>query len=183
MLTYNHDSNKFLVFNNWVDGIAGLTSQINKIITAPARYKKAQNIDALSDQRRQALVAAVITQVHVAAARYDTLANEHKDQTRSVNHAQAILNRTANFNDVGLISNAELISTKVDSNIAKINRAFAYADAQDAYGRFINTLGIDLWDEGNPDLSIENYAAQIRNNLDNANVITTSKTEDKMVES
>lgn len=174
LLTYNYDLNKFLVYNSWVDGIAGLTSSINKIITAPTRYKKAQNIDLLSDQRRQALVAAIITQVHVAMARYDTLSDEYAEQKQLVAHANKILDRAQNFNKVGLMSKAELLSMQVDASIANINKAFAYADAQDAYGRFINTLGIDLWDENNPNLSIENYADQIRQNLNDANIIAHS---------
>ncbi|MEZ5902934.1 MAG: TolC family protein [Alphaproteobacteria bacterium] len=183
LLTGNYDSNKFLVYNNWVDGIAGLTASINKIFTAPTRYKKAKNIDALSDQRRQALVAAIITQVHVAASRYNTLENAYQEQTKSVGHAQKILKRATDYKDVGLMSKAELLNTEVDYNIANINRAFAFADAQDAYGRFINTLGIDLWDENNPDLSIENYANQIRKNLDASNLVKTTATRNELAES
>ncbi len=181
LLTYNYDSNKFLVYNNWFDGIAGLTSSINKIFTAPARYKKAQNIDQLSDQRRQALVAAIITQVHVAAARYDSLSKVYEEQIESVAHAQDILDRAQNFNQVGLMSKADLINMEVDSSIANINKAFAYADAQDAYGRLINTLGIDLWDEQKPDLSIENYAEQIRKNLNNIGQMAVATVNEKMV--
>jgi outer membrane protein TolC len=166
LLTWNYDSNRFLVENTWVDGIVGLTASINNIITAPTRYRKAQNIDLLSDKRRQALLAAIITQVHVAASRYEMLANIHEEQQKSFEHAQDILKRAADYKDVGLMAQTELLSTEIDYNIANINQAFAFADAQDAYGRFVNTLGVDLWDEINPDLSLENYAAQIRKNLD-----------------
>ncbi len=182
LLTYNYDSNKFLVYNSWVDGIVGLTSSINKIFTAPTRYKKAQNIDLLSDQRRQALIAAIITQVHVAMARYDTLSDEYIKQKQIVAHANKILDRAQNFNQVGLMSKAELLSMQVNASIANINKSFAYADAQDAYGRFINTLGIDLWDENNPDLSIENYAEQIRQNLNDANIVAASLYSKEVVE-
>lgn len=171
LLTYNYDSNKFLVDNNWLDGITGITSSINKIITAPARYKKAQNIDALSDQRRQALVAAIITQVHVSMARYNSLNAEYAAQAQSMEHAENILKRAQDYKDTGLMSKAELLNVEIDSSISAINRAFAYADAQDAYGRFVNTLGIDLWDEQNPDLSIENYADQIRKNLNRSDIL------------
>jgi len=179
LLTYNYDSNKFLVDNTWVDGIGGITSSINKIITAPTRYKKAQNIDALSDQRRQALMAAIITQVHVATARYESLSLEYEAQNEAVQHAQSILKRAKDYSDTGLMSKAELLNVEIDSKIATINKAFAYADAQDAYGRFINTLGIDLWDEKNPDLTFENYADQIRKNMNSPDLleIVDSNTE------
>ncbi len=183
LFTYNRDSNKFLVFNNWVDGIAGLTASINRIITAPARYKRAQNVDLLADKRRQALIAAIITQVHVSLARYDTLSNDYAAQAEMVNHSNDILKRAQDYNDAGLMSEAELLNMKIDSNVATINRAFAYADVQDAYGRFINTLGIDLWDENSPDLSMEEYARQIRTHLNNAGIIPISNDIPKAVSS
>ena len=109
------------------------------------------------------------------------LGNAYQEQTKSVKHAQKILKRAVDYNDVGLMSKAELLNTEVDYNIANINRAFAFADAQDAYGRLINTLGIDLWDEKNPDFSIENYAAQIRKNLDKSNLVKTTATQNELV--
>ncbi len=183
LLTYNHDSNKFLVFNNWVDGIVGLTASINKIITAPTRYKRAQNIDLLSDKRRQALIAAVITQVHVSLARYESLSDDYVAQIDMVNHSEDILKRAQDYNTTGLMSKSDLLNMQIDSSIATINRAFAYADAQDAYGRFINTLGIDLWDENNPDLNIENYAEQIRSRLNDSNITNVSDTVTELVKS
>ena len=183
LLTYNHDSNKFLVFNNWVDGIVGLTASINKIITAPTRYKRAQNIDLLSDKRRQALIAAVITQVHVSLARYESLSDDYVAQIDMVNHSEDILKRAQDYNTTGLMSKSDLLNMQIDSSIATINRAFAYADAQDAYGRFINTLGIDLWDENNPDLNIENYAEQIRSRLSDSNITNVSDTVTELVKS
>ena len=175
LLTYNYDSNKYLVYSSWVDSIAGITASINKIITAPTRYKRAQNIDLLADKRRQALIAAIITQVHVARARYDSLAEEYADQTQAIAHSKSVLKRAKDYNDTGLMSKVELLNVKIDSSIAAINKAFAFADAQDAYGRFINTLGVDLWDEGNPDVTIQDYAEQIRKNLYNTEAIVLTE--------
>jgi len=95
ILTYNYDSNKFLAYNNWFDGIAGLTQSINKIITAPARYDRAKNLDLLADSRRQALLAAVITQVHVAKARYDFLQKAYGETEKINTTSQDILTRVS----------------------------------------------------------------------------------------
>ena len=171
LLTYNYDSNKFLVFNNWVDGIAGLTSSINRIITAPARHQRAQNVDLLADKRRQALIAAIITQVHVSKARYESLSGDYVGQTEMVDHSNDILKRARDYNETGLMSKAELLDRKIDSNTAAINRAFAYVEAQDAYARFINTLGIDLWDENSSNLSLDDYAKQIRSRLNTSGIM------------
>lgn len=176
LMTYNYDSNKFLVYNSWVDSIAGITAAINKIITAPTRHQRAKNIDVLADKRRQALIAAVITQVHVARARYDSLSNEYASHSQSINHTRSILKRANDYKDTGLMSKEELLNVEIDYNIAAINKAYAYADAQDAYARFINTLGVDLWDEKNADLSLQEYAAQIRKNMNLSNLLVASNT-------
>ncbi|HIF25168.1 MAG TPA: TolC family protein [Micavibrio sp.] len=170
LFTYNYDSNKYLAYNNWIDGIVGLTQSINKIITAPARYDRAENVDLLADKRRQALIAAVITQIHVAKARYDALSEIYDENEKSAEDAKEILERAYNYKGVGLMSDAELLNVKIDSTITLINRAFAFSEVQDAYGRFVTTMGVDLWDADDAGLSVPDYAKQIRKNLDDDNL-------------
>ena len=170
LFNYNYDSNSFLVYPKWTDGIIGLTQSINKILTAPVRYMRAKNMDSLADKRRQALVAAVITQVHVARSRYDFLSQAYLESKQADSNANDILKRARSFKDSGLMSGAELLNVEVDSNVARVNRAFAYADAQSAYGHFITTLGVDLWDADDAGLSVPEYAQQISKNLADKNL-------------
>ena len=72
------------------------------------------------------------------------------------------------------MSDAELLNVKVDSTITLINRAFAFSEAQDAYGRFVTTMGVDLWDAGDAGLTVPDYAKQIRKNLDDENLFVMS---------
>ncbi len=181
LFSYNYDSNKYLVENTWIDGIVGLTATINKIITAPARYSRAKNVDLLADKRRQALVAAVVTQIYVSKARYDSLSYEYAEQDKNSKNADAVLKRAKNYNDAGLMSKAELLNVSIDSSIADINTALAYSDAQDAYGRFITTLGVDLWDADDAGLGVPDFAHQIRKNLDSSDIFLTSGLEQKKV--
>lgn len=174
LFTYNYDSNRYLVYDRWVDGVISITQTINKIITAPARYNRAKDVDELADQRRQALVAAVMTQVHVAKARYDYLADVYKENSENANNADDVLNRARNYKDTGLMSDADLLNVRIDSEITRINKALAYADAQDAYGRFITTLGIDLWNADDAGLSVPEFARQIRGNLENENIFVSA---------
>lgn len=165
LFTHNYDSNSFLVYHNWVDGIIGLTQSINKIFTLPARLNRAKNMDQLADKRRQALVAAVMTQVQVAKTRYDFLSDVYRESAKSSKNSYDTLQRARDYRQSGLSSGAQLLDTQIDSGIAAINRAFAYADAQDAYVRFVNSLGIDLWDANDKGLSVPELARQIKKNL------------------
>jgi len=174
LFTYNYDSNSFLVYDKWIDGVIGITQAINRIITAPARYSRAKNVDTLADKRRQALVAAMITQVHVAKTRYDFLTQAYLENEKAADNANAILKRAQDFKDTGMMSGAQLLNVKIDSGLAIINMALAYADAQDSYGRFITTLGIDLWDADEAGLSVPDFARQIRDNLADENIFLTA---------
>lgn len=177
LFTYNYDSNNFLVYNRWIDSIVGLTASINKIITAPTRYKRAQNLDQLADRRREALIAAVITQVHVARARYDVLAQEYAETSVTVKNSEDAIKRAAAMTETGMMSKSQLLNIKIDASIAAVNLAFAYSDAQDAYGKFINTLGIDLWDAGDIGMSVPEFAGQIKKNLADENIFLISSAE------
>lgn len=167
---YNKDSNQYLAEPEWVDWTLGLTQSITKLITLPARHERAVHVDELSDKRRQALVAAIITQVHVSKARFDFLANSYNEMHDADLNNQEILKRAENFNKVGMMSAPDMLSAEISARVSHINKAFAYTGVQDAYGRFINTMGVDLWDADNAGLSVPDFAKQLRKNLDNEEI-------------
>ncbi len=174
IFSYNRDSNSFLSYNSWVDGIGSITHAINKIITAPSRIKRAQNLDELADKRRHALLAAIITQVYVARARYDFLAYAYGEYERVADNASQILKRAKDFSTAGLMSGEEFLNVTIDESIADINRALAYAEAQDAYGRLITTLGVDLWEADAAGQNVPAFARHIRKKLSDKNIFLTA---------
>lgn len=167
LLGYNKDSNSFLANKTWIDGTLGLSQSITKIMTLPARHERAKHVDELADKRRQALIAAIITQVHVSKARYDFLANSYEENHLADKNNQEILSRAINFEKVGMMSKPDLLNAQIDARISYINKAFAYANVQDAYGRFITTIGVDLWEADNAGLSIPEFAKQLKQKLSN----------------
>lgn len=179
ILGFNRDSNSFLAEKSWVDGTVGLTQSITKIITAPARYNRAKNVDELADRRREALVAAIMTQVHVARARYDMLAEAHRISEETDVSTQEIFSRAANFQTVGMMSKPELLDKEMDATISRINRIFSYVGAQDAYGRMIATMGVDLWDADNAGLTVPDFARQIKKNLSREEIFASGTVDAK----
>lgn len=177
VLGFNHDSNSFLAYKSWIDGVIGLTQSINKIITAPARYDRAKKSDELADRRRQALVAAIITQVHVAKARYDFLSEVYGQAEAAFDNADSVLKRAEDFKEAGLMSRPKLLNVKIDETVAAVNRALSYAYAQEAYGRFINTMGVDIWDADNAGLDVPDFAKQIRKNLSRDDLFLSTKVD------
>lgn len=166
VLGFNRDSNKYLANSSWVDGTMALTASITKLLTLPARYNRAQNIDELSDRRRQALVAAVLTQVHVSKARFDYLNEAYQEAVEADDGKQEILTRAENFQKVGMMSQPEALNARIEAAISGVNRAFSYANLQDSYGRFVTTMGVDLWDADDANLTVPDFAKQLKRKLE-----------------
>lgn len=179
-LSYNRDNNQFLVDQEWTSITAAIVQNITKILTLPARHRKAKDEKTLTDKRRQALVAAVITQVHVAERRlrfyksyYDaTLENDETSQQTAL--------RAQHFEKAGMMSRPELTSASVDAGISTVNRLLSYAQAQEAYGLLLNTLGLDLWGNASG-IAVPELAGELRKNLDafEATVLETKEPAEK----
>ncbi|MEZ0260533.1 MAG: TolC family protein [Alphaproteobacteria bacterium] len=164
-LAFNHDNNDFLVDKNWLSLTGTIAQSITKILTAPARIGHAKTNVGLADARRQALLAAVITQVHVAKMRFDQLADSYDTVVDIESNKKAELVRARSFRDTGMMSNTELAQTEVDATLARANRAIAYAAAQEAYGQLLNTLGVDLWSSKTGGMTVPQLAGEVKRKL------------------
>ena len=181
LFTGNRDTNSFLAEKSWVDGTVSLSQSITKLLTLPARHERATHVDELSDKRRHALVAAIITQVHVSKARYDYLASAYNDIVLADDNNQQILKRAENFGSVGMLSAPEVLNAKIDANVSYINKAFSFANVQDSYGRLIMTMGVDLWDADNAGLTVPEFAKQLKKNLSSEKIFAASAPADARV--
>jgi outer membrane protein TolC len=171
---YNKDTNQYLAEPEWVDWTLSLTQSITKLITLPARHQRAVDVDELSDKRRHALVAAIITQVHVSKARYEFLSNSYNEMHEADLNNQQILKRAEDFSKVGMMAGPDLLNAEIDASVSHINKAFAYANVQDSYARFINTMGVDIWDADNAGLTVPDFAQQLKKNLANEEIFVAS---------
>ena len=167
-LDYNHDHNRYLSDPEWISITGSLIQNITKILTAPARYGKAKEEVRMADTRRQALVAAVLTQVHVARERFGYYSDSYNLVVATEDNKLRQMRRAEAFENAGLMGQTQMVGARLDAGIAQLNRVIAYAGAQEAYGRLIDTLGIDLWGEGQTDgMSIPELAAALKENLSN----------------
>ena len=161
----NHDENRFLVDERWLSLTATLTASLTKILTLPARHRKAENEQKLAEQRRLALLAAVMTQVHVAKARLDFVSEQY-DMVREVEeHKKKILHRALSFEQVGLMGGAELMAARIDHEVAGLNKVMSYVSAQEAFGQFLGTMGFDIWAQAKDDMNVEELAVVVKDGL------------------
>lgn len=144
LYSYNYDSNRFLVDNNWSDINASITQSVISILTLPKRYKAAKNRQALADAQRLALTAAIIAQTHIAKLRIDIAKNNFQDaymlyknaRIKAISDTQRRFEGTVSGYDK-TVSNAELV-------IQQIRKDLAYAELQRAYADMIGSLGRPL---------------------------------------
>lgn len=165
VLDLNHDRNHFLVDHTWLSFTGELAQSITKILTLPARYHKAKSSSALADARRQALLAAVITEVHVARARFDYFKSDYDTVTEIEEDKRQDLTRAQSMRDAGVAGDTEVVSAALDEGIARINQNLAFAQAQEAYGQLLGSLGIDIWAGDTKGMTVPELASELKRHL------------------
>ncbi len=148
LFSYNNDSNKYLQDNTWMNFSASIVQNVLNLLTAPVRISAAKDKAQLEDIKRQALSAAILAQVHIARHRLE----ETKLAYQDTQVATRITSRRARAayaeKDTGFSSGYDSLLTRIEGQIERIRGHMAYADIQDSYAAFVNTLGARLSGEG-----------------------------------
>ncbi|MGY3901478.1 TolC family protein [Aeromonas lusitana] len=144
---YNYDSNQYLYNNHWSE--TGLQVSINllKILRLPAIQNMEVSQKVTDDTRRVALSMAVLTQVRVGALRYNLAAQEVAFADESLRVDQSLLHyaQAARTSDQG--SELEVIRSEGRYLLSRYQREAAYSQAQAAWGRLYNSVGLDVQPE------------------------------------
>ncbi len=143
----NYDSNDYLYNENWIQGGVGVSMNLFKLISIPAINNNNDARKQTDDSRRMALSMAVLTQVRVAVERYKLAVYDFQiaDQSAQVDQRLASISRAGSDNS--LTSDLETLRTQARSIVSRFQMAGSYAEAQAAYGRVLNSVGIDLLPE------------------------------------
>lgn len=165
VLTGNHDSNSFLANSSWFDWTLGLTQSITKVLTLPARYRRAKADQTMTETRRRALVAAVVTQVAVSRMRYGVMRNVFNASADVDENNRVLARRADGYAKAGMMGAPQRVMAKVDAAISSMDRMNSYADAQEAYAQLLFTLGLDLWSGKTEGVPLPEIAAGVRANL------------------
>lgn len=165
VLGAKHDANSFLANNDWVDWTFSLTQSITKLLTLPARYQRAKADQALTEKRRQALVAAVMTQVTLARLRFDYLKEFYAAATEVDENSRQLARRAAGFAKTGMMGSPQRVVAEIDAAMTGANRLVAFGDAQEAYAQLVSSLGIDIWSGDGDGVALPEISSAVRRNL------------------
>ncbi len=142
----NYDSNRFLRDNEWSDFTASITQSLTDFISLPTRYRAAENREELQENRRRALTAAIIAQVHIGKIRIAMAEDNYRIASISARQAERDIRA---INERSKMKAASGFDLTVDgaAGLNKIHeKNQAYAVLQEAYIDMIGTLGLSIAD-------------------------------------
>src|SRR5699024_6609559 len=99
------------------------------------------------DMRRMALSMAVLTQVRVGLQRYNLTLDELNYANESLRVDKELLKYAQAASSSKFESELEVIRTEARALLAEYQRYVSYANAQAAWGRLYNSVGLDVLPE------------------------------------
>ena len=162
---WQYDSNKYTYNNDWFDTGIRVSWNLLKLTQYPALQKahKAQN--ETDDMRRLALSMAVLTQVRVGMQRYGLTLSELKFAEESLNVDQRLLNYAKAASKSQFDSELEVIRTEARALLGEYQRYAAYSNAQAAWGRLYNSVGLDILPATVEDHDVKTLAAAMQDTM------------------
>jgi outer membrane protein TolC len=155
------DSNRFLLNNSWAEGALRISSNLMKLATIPAMNRTMAAQKEVDEARRMAQAMAVLTQVRVATTRYGLAKDELDQVVESASVDQRLANYAKAASTARVDSELEVIRTETRALLSSYQKHISYANAQAAWGRVYNSLGLDLLNI-NRDMSL----AQLKSSID-----------------
>ncbi|MBV7265916.1 TolC family protein [Erythrobacter sp. WH131] len=162
VLGVNIDSNDFLFNNDWVNYGARASWNVLNLFRLPAQKRAVRAQGDLLQQRELALTMAVVTQVHVARARFGHLSDELETASRQMNVQDKILDQIRAGHTTGVMSRQTLLREEMNTLVAEVQYDIAYAEAQNAYANLFASMGID---EFSPEVTGQEDVATLRASL------------------
>lgn len=123
LVTANNDDSSFLENSSWFNITTTLSQSITRILTLPARYKRAEQAVEAADAKKRALVAAVVFQVNIAYMGLKDTYQKFLEQKSIFQISESKIHRENVMKDAGLMSGLEhyLAQTQFE-----LDRAFLY---------------------------------------------------------
>ena len=142
-----YDSNKYNYNSHWSDLGMRLSWNILKLAQYPALKAAHEHQNKTDDMRRMALSMAVLTQIRVGVQRYSLALSELKFAEESLRVDQRLHNFASASATSQADSELELIRAEARALLAEYQRYASYGNAQAAWGRVYNSVGLDVLPE------------------------------------
>ena len=160
-----YDSNKYAYNSNWYETGVRLSWNILKLLQWPALEQAQKDQNKTDDMRRMALSMAVLTQVRVGVQRYGLALSELEFSEESLRVDQQLLNFAQAAAKTQFDSELEVIRAEARALLAEYQRYASYSNAQAAWGRLYNSVGLDILPEVIDNHDIKTLASSMAKTL------------------
>lgn len=160
--SFNYDSDKYLVNNNWRETGLQLSFNFMNLLTGPMQVKLAEAGVALADQRRMATQMAVLTQLHLARLQLINARSQfnRSEEVYATDKRISELMRVRESVQAG--SKLERVSNGTAAILSLLRRYQAMAQVQVAEHRLLAQLGIEPRIGSTDELSLKDLTSQVK---------------------
>jgi len=159
----NVDTNDLLFDSNWAAWGAKASWNAMQILKYPAMKSEIDAKSKLIDQQSLAISMAIVTQVHVARARYAYLRKSASTAAEFYNVQRKILDQVKASASVDVSSEQVLLREEMNTLVTAVEFDIAYADLQNAFAGVYSSVGLDPYDPAiSTDMPVADLAARLR---------------------
>lgn len=169
-----YDSDRYLVDSSWRDASVQLSYNLVSLLSAPTQMKLAKAGVALADQRRLAMHAAVLAQVHLARQQLSNAAAQFARSAEIWETDQRITDQTANRVAAKAQPSLDLVSARTSALLSLLRRYQALAQMQSAEARLQSTLGLEPRIDSVSDRSLDALAEQLKSGKTLADAVASA---------
>lgn len=160
-LNLQYDSNKYLYNNSWSESGVRLSWNLFRLASLPALQRAHDAQAKTDDYRRMALGMAVLTQVRIGVQRYALAKADLKLARESSRVDERLFNYAKAAASSRVDSELEVIRAEARQLLSEYQEYASYSNAQSAWGRLYNSVGLDVMPETIAGLDVETLADAI----------------------
>ncbi|WP_063332092.1 TolC family protein [Marinomonas sp. TW1] len=142
ILGTNYNSNKYLANDQWANLSANVSWNLVSLFRYPLQKDALEAESEVILARQQAMVMAIVTQIHVARARFIRISQELNTIRKNHDVQSRIVALTEAGYRTKQISQRQLVVEKMNEILDEISYDSAYADLQNAYASLYASMGL-----------------------------------------
>jgi len=161
----NYDGNSYMLHDTWVQGGMRMSMNLFRLAAIPAIRKANEAQTQVDESRRMALSMAVLTQTRVAAQRYGLALADLRQAEEGARVDERLLDYARAAQTTRVDAELEVIRNEARALLSQYQRYIAYANAQAAWGRVYNSVGLDVLPADVEQSDVKSLAATLARTL------------------
>ncbi len=137
------DTNDYLLYNNWTSHGATLGLNLFNVLKAPSVNDLSNAQKRLAQERRLALTAAVLGQVHLSKVALENAKDQYETSHEYLQVVRKIRTQVSQMRTAERSGELDLIREEMAELLADLRKDVAYAELQNSYGRIFVSAGLD----------------------------------------